>query len=60
LACIAALPWHDGDNMQPGAKKNLITVVTVIGVAIQIVWATALSYPLALVVIGITRGLAQL
>ncbi len=46
--------------MQPGAKKNLITVVTVIGVAIQIVWATALSYPLALVVIGITRGLAQL
>jgi hypothetical protein len=46
--------------MQSGTKKFLIAAVTVIGVAIQIVWAAALSYPLALGVIGITRSLAQL
>ena len=46
--------------MRTGANKFLIAAVTVIGVAIQIVWAAALSYPLALAVISITRSLTQL
>jgi hypothetical protein len=46
--------------MQPDAKKLLLAAVTAIDGAVQIVWAAALSYPLALVVIGISRSLGQI
>ena len=55
-----ALRGRPTDSMHSSTKKFLIAAVTVICVATQIVWAAALSYPLALVVIGITHSLAQL
>ena len=53
-------PERSAASMRTGANKFLIAAVTVIGVAIQIVWAAALSYPLALAVISITHSLTQL
>ena len=47
-------------GMQSGTRKMLVAGVAIIGIVTQVVWAVALGYPLVMLVIAATRGLAQL
>lgn len=46
--------------MPSGTRKMLIAGVAIIGIVTQVAWAVALGYPLVMLVIAATRGLAQL
>ena len=46
--------------MRPSVRKALIAGVAVVGIATQVAWAVALGYPLVVLIVNLTRYLAQL